>query len=67
LVAGHGERYRRAFEANQIDIDAVGRQCAGVIPHPCGASEISECDDDGSHVGIDISSCVRMSRPLPAV
>ena len=42
---------RRAFEADQVNVDAVRRQSLGVIPHTGAASQISEGDDDGSHDG----------------
>jgi hypothetical protein len=48
-LVSNGARQRRAFEADEVDIDAVRGQRLRVVPHAGAASEISECDDDGSH------------------
>jgi hypothetical protein len=48
-LVGNLARQRRAFEADEVDIDAVRGQRLRVVPHAGAASEISECDDDGSH------------------
>ena len=44
-------RERGALEADEIDVDPIGRQRVRVVPHAGAASQVSECDDDGSHVG----------------
>ena len=40
---------RRPLEADEIDVDAIGRQRLRVVPHAGAASQISERNDGGSH------------------
>ena len=49
-LVGDRARKRRALEADQIDIDAVGRERMRVVLHAGASSQISERDDGGSHV-----------------
>ena len=50
-LVGNLARQRRPFEPDEVDVDAVGRQRMGVVPHAGAASQISEADDGGSHSG----------------
>jgi hypothetical protein len=42
---------RRAFEADEIDVDAVGYQRMRVVLHAGASTQISERNDGGSHSG----------------
>src|SRR5439155_2394806 len=51
-MVGDRARQRCAFEADEIDVDALRGERVGVILHAGAASEISKNDDCGSHVGV---------------
>jgi len=51
-VARHGRHHRRAFETDEIDLDAGRGQRHGVVLHPRAAAQISEYDNGGSHVTV---------------
>jgi hypothetical protein len=46
---------RGALEAHQIDVDGIGRQCAGVVLHAGASPQVSERDNGGSH--LEVISC----------
>ena len=48
-LVGDRARQRRAFEPDEVDVDAVRRQRLRVVPHAGAASQISEGNDGGSH------------------
>src|SRR4029079_10022587 len=48
---GRCPRQRPSFETDEVDVESLGAERMRVVPHAGAASEISECDDDGSHSG----------------
>ena len=43
---------RRAFVADEIDLDAARGERACVVLHPGASAEIGERKNDGAHVGV---------------
>jgi hypothetical protein len=48
-ILGQRLRQLRSGVSDEVDVDAAGRQCAGVVLHPRTSSEVSDDDDSGAH------------------